>query len=463
MQIALISANFSKEPEPVFPLGCAYLISAIKKAGHDVSFIDLLFLEGGVESLKRKLLDLKPDVVALSVRNLETIDYPESKSYVSDLSEVIKGIKSAVDVPIIVGGGGFSVASESFLKKIGGDIGIVGEGEEILLKIAMEIEGGSKPDGDKGNVLLSEFNRGNPVILKAPFITQFDKIIPDREEAGQKFYQKLTGCVTLQTKRGCNLRCAYCTYPLIEGKEIRLREPESVVQEIERAVREFEIREFIFVDAIFNNPESHAISVCEEIIKRGIKIKWTAYFRPEFKEKDFFNIISKSGCSGVDATPDSLSDEVLKALQKGLTSDEIESFCLKAKEAGLDVNLNLIFGAPGENRKTIEETIKRVKSSRPFSVIVDIGIRLYPEAPLTLSLAKEGKLDISQVGVEPFYYFGEIGPQNIIDILVSNIDSSSSWIIPGLKRHYNTKLFARMRKHGKMGPIWKFVRKDERD
>jgi len=117
---------------------------------------------------------------------------------------VLRAVRDATDAPVVVGGGGFSVAPQSFLAGIGGDVGVVGEGERAIVEIAGAVarEGGL-PDGLRGAVLRPEA------------IPDLDALRCDRTVADQAFYVREGGCATLQTKRGCNLACSYCTYPLI--------------------------------------------------------------------------------------------------------------------------------------------------------------------------------------------------------------------------------------------------------
>jgi radical SAM superfamily enzyme YgiQ (UPF0313 family) len=446
MNVLLVSANLFKEPEPVFPLGCAYLIAALKREGHEVSFLDLLFHGGAAEALKKKAAGLRPGLVALSVRNIENLDFPSNRSLVPELRSIIHEIKSATEAPLAVGGGGFSVAPKSFLSTVGGDVGIAGEGEEVLPRLASDIEkNGSLPDNLKQS------------IIEAPPLGDLEAVLPDRDDAGQASYLPVTGCATVQTKRGCNLTCSYCTYPSIEGKKIRTREAERVVEEIDRVARDHAVTDFTFVDSIFNNPESHAMAFCEAVLRKGLKITWTAYFKPSFHDPSFFSLLARAGCSGIDATPDSLSETTLSSLGKDLSPGEVEVFCEEARKEGLAVNLNFIFGAPGEDERTLEETFRRIETCSPTSIIACMGVRLYPGAPMTASLLSQGAVAATEIGVEPVFYVSEKIADTLVDKLSQRAGPGKGWIIPGLGIRYNPRLFKRMRKHGKKGPIWKFT------
>lgn len=347
---------------------------------------------------------------------------------------------------MVVGGGGFSIMPEQFLREIGGELGVKGEGEKQIISIANSIR-------EKGGI--EQELRGK--VLTASYIEELDQLTPDRDSTLCSYYLDRCRYATIQTKRGCNLACYYCTYPLIEGKRIRMRNPESVVEEMEEIYKRYSINHFTIVDSIFNNPESHAASFCELLIKKKLKLKWTAYFRPEFKASSFFKLLKLSNCSGIDATPDGLTEKTLETLGKRLDIAKIEAFCTEARKHNIPINLNLIIGAPGEDPNTIEETFKMIEKLRPHSVIIGIGIRLYPSAPLTQKLMKEGIIKEGSVGLHPLFYLSEKLSDDIFEQLKNRASKDKRIIIPSLGVRYNPRLFRRMRKHGKKDPIWKYI------
>ncbi len=61
-------------------------------------------------------------------------------------------------------------------------------------------------------------------------------------------------------------KCSYCTYPVIEGRKIRYRSPEKVVDEIEH-LKEQGIDYLHFTDSALNIPEHHALAILNELVK----------------------------------------------------------------------------------------------------------------------------------------------------------------------------------------------------
>ena len=74
MRILLSSANFCNSPYVVYPLGIGVLASALSQAGHEVRQFDPLSL-GDYQAQARVLLqDFRPELIGVSIRNLDDID-----------------------------------------------------------------------------------------------------------------------------------------------------------------------------------------------------------------------------------------------------------------------------------------------------------------------------------------------------------------------------------------------------
>src|SRR5438105_15281461 len=77
------------------------------------------------------------------------------------------------------------------------------------------------------------------------------------------------------TTRGCPYRCSYCSAPATAGRRLRVRSPEKVVDEMERLVKEYQVREIQIEDDNFTLNRGHAVAVCEELLRRNVKVNWS--------------------------------------------------------------------------------------------------------------------------------------------------------------------------------------------
>jgi radical SAM superfamily enzyme YgiQ (UPF0313 family) len=136
-RILLISANRCTTPDPVFPLGLAYLTDALHRAGHDTAWLDVLTDEDRLEEM---LDSYHPDFVGISLRNIDDVLIRKRQTFFGDLASLSSRIRRKSKAPIIVGGSGFSIFPERLLESSGADFGICGEGEAGFVSLLESLE-----------------------------------------------------------------------------------------------------------------------------------------------------------------------------------------------------------------------------------------------------------------------------------------------------------------------------------
>jgi radical SAM superfamily enzyme YgiQ (UPF0313 family) len=305
MRVLLISANVEKLPDPVAPLGLACLSSALKYQGHDVHCLDLCFEENIESAMEKSLSNFAPEVIGLSLRNVDNVSYPHTVSYLPFYRGLVERSRQLCQAPIFLGGSGFTLMPEAILRYLDADGGAIGEGEEAFPRALMAIA------GDSTLPIHGLIRRGSGHPPRPAWIEDLDSLPPpDWSGLDLKQYFSRGGMGNLQTKRGCPFRCIYCTYPLIEGQKIRLRSPGKVAQDAEVLIRLGVANAFI-VDNIFNCPESHAQEVCRTFIRKGIPLQWSCYAHPAHFSPALAANMRDAGCTGVEFGTDSGSPAVL--------------------------------------------------------------------------------------------------------------------------------------------------------
>jgi len=452
MRVLLISPNIEKLPDPVAPLGLAYLSSALKFHGHDVRCLDLCFEENSEEALAKSILDFFPEAIGLSLRNVDNVAYPNTVSYLPFYKQVVGRIRQASSAPLFLGGSGFTLLPGAILQFLGADGGIVGEGEEAFPKI-LAVLAKDSPLGIEG--FLSKDSIGSVRPAGIHDLNSLPSPDWDSLNLGQYFIQG--GMGNLQTKRGCPFACIYCTYPLIEGHKVRLHSPGRVAAEAGELVRRG-IENVFIVDNIFNYPESHAREICRVFIKTKVPLKWSCYTHPAFFTRPLAEDMKKAGCTGVEFGTDSGSPTVLVRLGKKFTPDDIRRASHAAREAELEVCHSLSLGAPGETEETLEESFSLMEEIAPTAVIAMVGLRIFPETGLARLALEEGIFSPADDLLQPKFYIAPKIKDQVVEYARKKAAAHPNWIFPGLGINVSPRLQSKLRRFGVKGPLWEHMK-----
>ncbi len=451
MKILLISVNRERMPFPVFPLGLAYIAMALREEGHRIEVMDLCFSQEISVDLNQTLHQFQPDLIGISLRNLDNLTYPASVSYLQEVEEIVGICRQSPSLRLVIGGSGYSLAPQELLQFLNVDFGIVGEGEEVFLQLVRSLErsGAISPSP---HLLVKE--KPFPHLIEGARV--FPIRSPDRSLFKTHRYLEEGGMGNIQTKRGCPFSCIYCTYPLLEGKGIRLRKIEEVVEEIHRLVEEG-IDYVYFVDDIFNYPPSFAEALCREIIRRKIDVKWSAFVHPGFLTENLLNMMKEAGCMGIEFGTDSGSSRMLENYKKSFTrADIIQSskLCLK-----WSVNYchYLLFGGPGEDEDTIEESFQLMDQLDPTAVIAMLGIRIYPGTEMEQISLSQRIISEDDNLIYPHFYISPTLKGRLNEIIKEKALTRKRWIVPGLEINITQNLMEQIRKFRIRGPLWELV------
>jgi len=437
MKVLIVAANREKYPDPVFPLGAAYIAQAAEDAGYDTAIFDACFSDNPAAELGETVKKNCPDVVALSMRNIDDVAFPHFQDYLPYYKELVQAIRKTSGVRLVLGGSAFTIFPQEYLAELGADYGIAGEGEYAFITLLKQLSNNSAPSE---KLIYSEKIRD---INTRPY--------PLRKGFAVEMYYERSGCLNIQSKRGCALKCCYCTYPVIEGSAYRLRSAASVAEELSYWANRG-IKYFFFVDSTFNYPENYARDVALEIIRLKLNIHWTGFFAPKISSPEFVDICLESGLTSMDLGTDAFSSSVLKGFKKNYTVDDIFHACNILTEKKVKFNHSLIFGGPGETYATMEETIRNVDKTAPVSNIAFLGIRVYPNTAIAAYMPPE-----VQIGLKPVFYFSETVKDGMVPWLVDRLKNNRKWLIPGTGQGTNFKLFEHLRRKGQKGPLWELL------
>lgn len=172
---------------------------------------------------------------------------------------------------------------------------------------------------------------------------------------------KLYPYIDVISGRGCPNRCSFCLWPqVMHGTRYRLRSPANVVDEIEHDLKIFpqlKRGEFFFEDDTFTVDKERAVQICQEILRRDLKITFSVNARADTADPEMFKIMKQAGCRELLAGFESGTQAILDNVHKHITLDESRRFMSLAKQAKLKVHGCFVIGLPGETPVSAQATV----------------------------------------------------------------------------------------------------------
>lgn len=343
MRVLLLSTPHPLEESPLPPLSLSYLAGVLAQEGIEVKILDFLVTQYHPKKLRRELEEYRPQLVGATC---VTLNYPIARR----MLKVCKAFDPHIFT--VIGGPHVTFApEETLLQSPWIDAIVIGEGEKTLVELARAVE----EDKDIHHVPGIAFADGDMVVKTSPQarIENLDQLpLPARELLPMARYRALGTPCTVITSRGCPFSCIFCSGRRMFGPKVRFRSPGLVVDEIEKLQRDFGLTKINIVDDTFTVNHRHAEAVCEEMLRRNLKIKWSAFARVDRISEDLAQLMNRAGCDWVLFGVESADEGILKTIRKGITPDEVQRGVKIAAEAGINVFNSFIFGLPGESRDT---------------------------------------------------------------------------------------------------------------
>jgi len=348
LRVLLISTACPLEENPLPPLSLAYLAGVLERENIEVQILDFLVTRYSPQTLRKKLQEYRPQLVGVGC---VTMNYPLA----ARMLKVCKSFDS--DIFTVIGGPHVSFTlNETLLRAPWIDAIAIGEGERTLVELVKTVAEGN----DIGNVAGIAFADGERVVKTEPrsLIEKLDQLpLPARHLLPLARYRALGVPCTIITSRGCPYGCIFCSAHHMFGRKVRFRSPGLVVDEIEMLHRDFGFPQINIVDDTFTANRDHARQVCEEILRRNLKIKWSAYARADNMTDELVVLMKRAGCNLVLFGVESADENILKTIRKGLTPEDVRRGVKVATDAGLKVFTSYIIGLPGESPETIRRSM----------------------------------------------------------------------------------------------------------
>ena len=485
--ILLISANRHTSPYPVYPLGISYLKTYLERtiSGIRVDTADCNLLTD--EELAERIRTLAPRYIGVSLRNVDGANSLDRRGFLPEYKALIDVIRAASDAPLIIGGAGFSIYPQAFMRELGADYGIHGEGEGPLAELIGALERGETGadipavytrDGRTGNGPMGNGPAENRLsenerTENTPTENERTNSPTGNERTGNGrrsylpaievefepeltgYYWKRSGMLNIQTKRGCPYECIYCSYPHIDGRCVRTMDPEIIAENILRAKRDYGINYLFFTDSVFNIRPEYNVRLAETLIRRGTNVAWGAYFSPRGIDAEQMRLFRASGLTHIEFGTESFCDRTLEAYGKRFTFGDVVRASRLALDNGVYYAHFLILGGYGDTREHVRETIENSRRLEYTVMFPYAGMRIYPHTRLAELAARESVVAPDDDLLAPAYY---IAPDfDLEEARSAAAATGKAWVFPDDPQ---SALVDTLRlKRNKKGPLWEYLRK----
>jgi len=368
LNILLVNPNRFQNP-PVIPISLEYLVTALEKHNHKVEILDLCFSDTPKNNLDKILNEKTFDMVGFTIRNIDSALYFNNEFFLPDFKPLIQCVKEQ-NIPIILGGSGFSAMPNEILAYLEADFGIIGPGEKIFPKF-LELWQSKK-------ITKKIFDGWEAGLDKELVNLRGDNVDYSR-------YLKEEGIVGFETHFGCNNQCPYC---IEANTRLHFRDISCIIEELAHLVNQG-YNHFHTCDTEFNTDLKFSIDFCTALIKRNLDLKWALYMKPTPNNEKLFELLHKSNAYLITLSVD--SDERIQKLNSYTYDDliQIVNYCQKYD---IKLAIDLLLGYPDEPLESVKKMINFFKVNRPFTVGIGFNYRVYNHTPLARLIKGDSSL-----------------------------------------------------------------------
>lgn len=380
--------RLSTEDIRVVPIGLYYVGAILKENHYDVEILNWYDINKTPERIEKELREKKPDVIGFSILHA-------NRWGGIDVARTAKRIFPKVK--IIFGGIGTTFLWEHLLANFKDiDFAVLGEGEYSMLQLIQCID--KKNNKGIKDIQGIALRRGRKV-----FKTKDPEVIKDLDRLPMP--SKYFDFQHLSSSRGCPANCTFCGSPKFWGHKVRFHSPEYFVEQMEQLCSKG-IRFFYVSDDTFTMKKDRVIQICKKIVEKELNITWVAISRVNYVSEEMLSWMRKAGCIQISYGVESGSEKIRNILNKNIKTNDIKRAFALTTSYGILARAYFIYGSPGENWDTVQETIDLINEIKPLSITFYI-LDIFPGTDLYADFQKRTNLndDIWLKRIEDIMYF----------------------------------------------------------
>jgi radical SAM superfamily enzyme YgiQ (UPF0313 family) len=355
------------------PHTLATVASSLRKAGCAVQAFDAV-----VGALPRNLVDADAIAVFVSYASLAT-----------DLA-FIGSLRQRTAARLIAFGPAMRFVSEQVVSRAPVDAVLIGDAEGFCAAALRYLDAQSGPDEPQA---LTPQKLQSLCCDAEGFVCDLDTVsFPAWELLPYQRYRLLSAF----TSRGCPDHCSYCPYAAAQGHYLRTRSVENVLAELSWLSARFRPSRLVFRDPVFAHERQRVVAICEEILRRGLRLPWECESRPEHFDAELLRLMQRAGCQWIKIGLETTDSQLLQKLGRVSSAEEATTYLQHAAEvvracANLELQCRVFVmaGLPGQNVPAAQHTREFVEQLKPAALSIKAferypGIAIPPVSSATV-------------------------------------------------------------------------------
>ncbi len=300
------------------------------------------------------------------------------------------------EIVTVMGGAHATFASERVIAQDAVDAICVGEMDNTVVDMYRAL----KEKNDSSAVPGLWTKRGKVVTRTplAPIVQNLD-LLPFRDISEfVRFNPNLGKTYVALTARGCPFNCSYCNSSsykkMYEGKYLRKRSVNSMMEEMVRARKAYGYERVLFVDDVFTM-DYKWLSEFLPVYKEKIGVPYYCLVHPDMVEENTIKLLKDTGCDTIKCGIQSISPSICKKIyNRSLNLDRVRRVIRQVKDAGIVIKVDFIIGAPTEKEEDLKDLINFIKEIKVDDIFLYF-LKYYPGSRAIDYAFKNGYLSVN--------------------------------------------------------------------
>ena len=361
------------------PVWALLMAAFVRGHGLSVEILDTNAEGLDPEATAERVADMRATLTAIVVYGHNPSASTQVMPSAGAICTAIK--QRAPELKTILVGGHVAALPERTLREEETDFVCGGEGPYTLLELVQALKSGGGSDYGKVRDLWYRDENAVKTSPTAPLVTDLDRdmsglpweLLPMEKYRAHNWHcfdgLERQPYAALYTTLGCPYSCNFCCIqaPFKSGERAlgykesvssyRRWSPQSVIEQIDKLVNEYGVRNLKIADEIFVLNPSHVIGICDLIIERGYNLNIWAYARVDTMREGMADKLKRAGVNWLAFGIEAASENVRKSAQKGYDQRRLHGAIDATRAADINVGANYIFGLPEDDILSMQATL----------------------------------------------------------------------------------------------------------